>query len=257
MDISKLIDNITKWLKDYSQKYDVCFVVGVSGGIDSAVVSTLCAKTGIQTHLLSLPISQNEEQLNLCNQHLRWLEKNFSNVTSHTIDLTSSFEHFKKTLSKYETNLGLANTKSRLRMCTLYQVCGFYKGIVVGTGNKIEDFGIGFFTKYGDGGVDISPIADLTKSEVRSLAKEMKINELIINAKPTDGLWDDDRTDEEQIGCTYEDLEWAMEFCEKNDESSINKTHLSDKEIKTLTIYKTLNKQNKHKMETIPIFKKL
>ena len=239
--------NIIEWIKNYSKENgDLKLIVGISGGIDSATVSTLCALTGIETHVVSLPILQKEEQLLLANNHIKWLTENFSNVVAHEQDLTEIFLNFKEKLNSYDDNLGWANTRSRLRMVTLYLISNFYKGIVVGTGNKVEDFGVGFFTKYGDGGVDISPIADLTKTEVRILAKELGIIDGILNAEPTDGLWEDDRTDEIQIGASYEELEWAMKFQEE----------LDDRKKEVLKIFEKFKKQNEHKMKPIPIFKK-
>lgn len=247
-----LIDEIIDWLIKYSvNNNNLFFVVGISGGIDSAVVSTLCAKTKIKTFVVSMPIHQNIEQLDRAHKHINWLMNNYNNVEFLEFDLTNTFENFK---SLFDSNdeLSLANSRSRLRMTTLYQVAGTNKGIVVGTGNKIEDFGIGFFTKYGDGGVDISPIADLTKTEVGNIAKELGIIEEIILAKPTDGLWDDGRTDEDQIGATYKELEWAMNYIECNSQEN-----LSERENEVLKIYNNLNKRNKHKMVPIPIFKKV
>lgn len=247
-----LIDEIIDWLIKYSvNNNNLFFVVGISGGIDSAVVSTLCAKTKIKTFVVSMPIHQNIEQLDRAHKHINWLINNYNNVEFLEFDLTNTFENFK---SLFDSNdeLSLANSRSRLRMTTLYQVAGTNKGIVVGTGNKIEDFGIGFFTKYGDGGVDISPIADLTKTEVGNIAKELGIIEEIILAKPTDGLWDDGRTDEDQIGATYKELEWAMNYIECNSQEN-----LSERENEVLKIYNNLNKRNKHKMVPIPIFKKV
>lgn len=243
-----LKDRIVKWLLDYSKTNDFKFVVGISGGIDSSVVSTLCALTGVETHVINIPIKQKEEQIVLADNHIKWLS-NFKNVKTHKHDLTHCYESFKGELSEFNNPLGLANSRSRLRMMTLYQVASFVNGIVVGTGNKIEDFGVGFFTKYGDGGVDISPIADLTKTEVRELAKELNIIEDIILAKPTDGLWDDGRTDEEQLGATYEELEWAMDF--KGDVNTLN-----DREKEVMLIYNFFNKKNQHKIKPIPVFKK-
>lgn len=238
---------ISDWIKDYSEENgNLKLVVGISGGIDSATVSTLCALTGIETHVVSMPILQNENQLELANKHIAWLKNNFSNVISHEIDLTDTFTNYKEKLISYDDNLGWANTRSRLRMVTLYLISNYCKGLVVGTGNKVEDFGVGFFTKYGDGAVDISPIADLTKTEVRTLAKELGIIEEILTAKPTDGLWDDDRSDEDQIGATYEELEWAMKFSEEIDERK--------KEV--LKIFQKFQKQNQHKMKPIPVFQK-
>jgi NAD+ synthase len=244
-----LNQKISNWLLTYLDKNNLdCFTIGISGGIDSALTSTLCAQTGKKTIVISMPIHQSKDQLERAHNHIQWLKQNYSNVESLEIDLTNTFETF-KSLFDVEHNLSLANSRSRLRMVTLYQIAGTYRGLVVGTGNKIEDFGVGFFTKYGDGGVDISPIADLTKTEVRQMSKELGILEDIITANPTDGLWEDDRTDEDQLGASYPELEWAMEF--KGD-----KTLLSEREKEVLTIYKKFNNQNKHKMEIIPIFKK-
>jgi NAD+ synthase len=245
---------IINWIKDYAST-DFKLVVGVSGGIDSAVVSTLCAMTEIETHVLSMPIQQEKNQLQRAMNHIYWLENNHSNVISHHYDLTDVFDCFKLKFEKpFNSEHSFANSKSRIRMLTLYQVASSINGLVVGTGNKIEDFGIGFYTKYGDGGVDISPIADLTKSEVRELAKILNINKEIIDAKPTDGLWSDNRTDEDQIGATYEELEWAMSFLSENKDFKIEK--LSNRELEILNIYKKHNSKNKHKMLPIPIYKK-
>ena len=242
-----LHQEIIDWIKAYSvNNNNLKLVVGVSGGVDSALVSTLCAMTGIETHVVSMPIHQKEEQLTLARTHIEWLKNTFKNVYSHEHDLTESFESYKLNLMSYDDKLGWANTRSRFRMVTLYLIANFVKGIVVGTGNKIEDFGVGFFTKYGDGGVDISPIADLTKTEVREMAKKLGVSESIVSAKPTDGLWEDDRTDEDQIGASYEELEWAMEYLQD----------LDDRKKKVLEIYKKFNEQNTHKMNAIPVFKK-
>jgi NAD+ synthase len=242
-------EDISSWLKEYSKNNnDLCFIIGISGGIDSAVVSTLCAMTGIETHVISLPIDQKSDQLKRAKDHAKWLCDRYQNVRFHEVDLTNAFKSIKNNLSQFDTDLGWANTKSRLRMLTLYQIATYHRGLVVGTGNKIEDFGVGFFTKYGDGGVDISPIADLTKTEVRKLAKDLKILDDIIKAKPTDGLWEDDRSDEDQIGATYEELEWAMEY---NGDSVLN-----DRQKEVLKIYKKLNLANRHKMIEIPTYKK-
>lgn len=244
-----LYQQISNWLKDYLESNNLdCFIIGISGGIDSALTSTLCAQTGKKTLVISMPIHQAQDQLERAHNHIDWLKEKYSNVESFEFDLTNTFETF-KSLFPIENKLALANSRSRLRMVTLYQMAGTYKGLVVGTGNKVEDFGIGFFTKYGDGGVDISPIADLTKTEIRQMAEELGVIKEIILAKPTDGLWEDDRSDEDQIGATYEELEWAMEF--KGDENILSK-----REKEVLTIYKQFNNQNKHKMIEIPIFKK-
>jgi len=240
-------NKIRTWLKDYLENANLdSFVVGVSGGIDSAVTSTLCVMTGKPTYLLSMPIHQNEKELERAENHMRWLGEHYENVQNLEFDLTQTYETFKLMWLNEDDNLALANTRSRLRMTTLYHVATMNKGLVVGTGNKVEDFGVGFYTKYGDGGVDISPIADLMKSEVRELAKSLNINQEIIDAPPTDGLWDDGRTDENQIGATYDELEWAMEF--KGEPTT-------EREKEVLNIYQKFHNQNKHKMVEIPIFK--
>ena len=242
-----LYDKITNWLNDYLENAGLeTFVIGVSGGIDSALTSTLAARTGKRTIVLSMPIHQGSDQLQRAHNHIEWLQSNFSNVESIEIDLTQTFEQFKSLFNR-EDNLALANSRSRLRMVTLYQIATMNRGLVVGTGNKVEDFGVGFYTKYGDGGVDISPIADLMKSEVRELASELGVNQEIIDAPPTDGLWGDDRTDEDQIGASYEELEWAMIF---------EGEPTTEREKEVLEIYHRFNTQNKHKMVEIPVFKK-
>ncbi len=240
---------IINWLKEYAKKYSINnFVIGVSGGVDSALTSTLCAKTKITTTIVSMPIHQRQKELKNANLHSNWLIKKYNNVKKETIDLSILFEEYKKIIpTKFQCNLSLANSRARIRMTTLYQIAGNKNGLVVGTGNKIEDFGIGFFTKYGDGGVDISPIADLTKSEVKKLAIFCGVNQKIVEQPPTDGLWEDGRTDEDQIGTTYKELEWAMNYD--------NKKPLSKNKEKILNIYKRLNAQNKHKMIAIPICK--
>jgi len=244
-----MYQNISSWLSKYLTNSNLeCFVIGISGGIDSALTSTLCAQTGKKTIVVSMPIHQQLDQLSRAHNHIEWLKNKYPNVESYEFDLTNTFETF-KSLFSLENKLALANSRSRLRMVTLYQIAGMYGGLVVGTGNKVEDFGIGFFTKYGDGGVDISPIADLTKTEVRQMSRELGIIEEILLAKPTDGLWEDDRSDEDQIGATYEELEWAMEFED-------NESKLSPRELEVLNIYRKFNSQNKHKMEIIPTFKK-
>jgi NAD+ synthase len=214
-------------------------VIGISGGIDSSVSSTLSAMTGLKTIVLSMPINQIQSQHDLSLKHQKWLVKNFKNVEAHTIKLDGLFESFKNTLSNFNNDHGLANSRARLRMTTLYQVAAANKGIVVGTGNKVEDFGVGFYTKYGDGGVDISPIGDCNKTEVWELGKELKILEEIINAEPTDGLWDDGRTDTGQLGLEYNELEDAM-----NNPNSKNREK-----------YEKIRKLNLHKMDPIPVCK--
>jgi NAD+ synthase len=245
-----LKSDIINWIKDYV-KDDFNLVVGISGGIDSAVVSTLCAETGIKTYVTTLPIQQNKLQLDNARKHIEWLKLNYKNVISFEYDLTNTFFSFKENFDFTQNELSLANTKSRLRMVTLYHIASNVNGIVVGTGNKVEDFGVGFFTKYGDGGVDISPIADLYKSEVFNLGRELSIINEILSAKPTDGLWNDDRDDETQLGATYDEMEWAMTNC--NNE---NVGYLNERKKEVLKIYKDLNNKNKHKMVQIPIFKK-
>jgi NAD+ synthase len=236
------IQFIKNWIKNYCnsmEKKPDSLVVGVSGGIDSAVVSTISAMTGMKVKALSMPIRQLKFQDDLSRAHLKWLKNKFPNVDEVIINLDEVFNSFEKTLEQFNNELAFANSRSRLRMATLYQVAGANNGIVVGTGNKIEDFGVGFFTKYGDGGVDISPIADCLKSQVWEMGKELKILEDIINAAPTDGLWSDGRTDERQLGMSYEDLEKAM---------------LNSKD-KNYEKYLKIRKRNLHKMNLIPICK--
>ncbi|MDC3355465.1 NAD(+) synthase [Candidatus Pelagibacter sp.] len=233
---------ISNWIKDYAEKMPSkaqSLVIGISGGIDSSVSSTLSAMTGIKTIVLSMPIKQKSSQHDLSLKHQEWLIKNFKNVEAHTLNLDKLFETFEVTLSNFGSELGMANSRARIRMTTLYQVAAANKGIVVGTGNKVEDFGVGFYTKYGDGGVDISPIADCNKSEVWEIGKSINILPEIIEAAPTDGLWDDGRTDEGQLGLKYAELEEAM-----NNVNSINREK-----------YEKIRKMNLHKMEPIPVCK--
>ena len=254
MKTSKTIDYIVSWIKNYKKVNRVNgFVVGVSGGIDSALTSTLCAMTGISTLCLNMPIRQKEEQYNRSNKHINWLKNKFKNVNSIDIDLTNVFNQFKSSVedNSSENNLALANSRSRIRMTTLYYYAGINNSIVVGTGNKVEDFGIGFYTKYGDGGVDISPIADLMKSEVFKISKALQINDEIIEAKPTDGLWDDNRSDEDQIGATYNDLELIMNILEKG----VVPDEIDDELKEKYNIYIKHHTANKHKMIGIPICK--
>ena len=233
---------ISNWIKSYAEGMPSkaeSLVIGISGGIDSSVSSTLSAMTGLRTIVLTMPIKQIENQHDLSLKHQNWLVKNFKNVEAHTISLDKLFETFSLTLNKFDNEHGFANSRARLRMTTLYQVAAANKGIVVGTGNKVEDFGVGFYTKYGDGGVDISPIADCNKTEVWELGKELGILREIIDAPPTDGLWDDGRTDEGQLGFSYDELEDAM-----NNPDSPHKAK-----------YEKIRKQNLHKMDPIPVCK--
>lgn len=250
MTTKEKINFITNWLDNYATKAGIKgFVIGVSGGIDSAVTSTLCAMTGKNIIVVNMPILQPPSQFDRSNEHINWLENNFSTITPFTTDLTNTFKQISSDLPKnIQDHLTMANVRARLRMTTLYSYAGHHGYLVAGTGNKIEDFGIGFFTKYGDGGVDLSPIADLTKTEVFELAKELNIIDSIQIAKPTDGLWDDDRSDEDQIGASYPELEWAMRYSNENSKET---TSIREKEV--LAIYTKLNKANKHKVEPIPV----
>ena len=240
MKTEERIQYIIDWLKQYcnSIKYQpVTLVIGVSGGVDSAVTSTLSAKTGLKTIAVSMPIKQNHEQHELSIKHLEWLKSNFNNVCTKVISLDNVFSSFKEIMYDFKNNLAFANSRSRLRMATLYQIAQSNNGLVVGTGNKVEDFGVGFYTKYGDGGVDISPLADCTKTQVWELASKMSIMKDIIDAQPTDGLWDDSRNDERQLGLTYKQIEEAMD----NTES------------KHYEKYMQIRKINLHKMKPIPV----
>lgn len=240
---------ITSWLGDYCNLANQDgFVVGISGGIDSAVTSTLCALTGQKVILLSMPILQTSAEYSRAINHIVDLKSRFPNVSSFDIDLTETFTTFEKCMpfDLEENHLAMANSRARLRMTTLYAIGQANRCLVAGTGNKIEDFGIGFYTKYGDGGVDLSPIADLTKTQVWSVAREIGVIQEIITAKPTDGLWEDGRSDEDQIGASYPELEWAMDF-------KGNETLISERQKEVLAIYRKLNRANKHKMEPIPV----
>jgi NAD+ synthase len=253
MQTDEVIRHIVGWLKAYCDDANLLgFVVGVSGGIDSAVTSALCAKTGKQVIVLSMPIHQASDQLSLAQQHIAWLEENHPRVKGITIDLTPSFQALERSFpADIQDGHTMANTRSRIRMVTLYAFSTHHKMLVVGTGNKVEDFGVGFYTKYGDGGVDILPIADLTKSEVYAIATTLDIGEGIVNAAPTDGLWHDNRTDERQIGATYPELEWAMQ-CEA---TSADEALLEPRQKEVLSIYRTFHQANRHKMEPIPVCK--
>ena len=254
MDTNKVIDHIVNWLKEYAENAKMKgFVVGISGGIDSAVTSTLCAKTGFPTLCVEMPIHQAGIQINRAKEHIENLKKKYPNVSQEEVELTSVFEEFKKQ-SPIPTNnplldLSLANTRARLRMTSLYYFAGLYRYLVAGTGNKVEDFGVGFFTKYGDGGVDLSPIADLLKSEVYILANKLDIPKSIINAAPTDGLFGDDRTDEDQIGASYNELEWAMKM--KNEGHTSH--DFKNRKKTVFELFNKLHKINQHKMNPIPV----
>jgi len=250
MKTEKVIDYIVNWLNAYCDGSGMRgFVVGVSGGIDSAVTSTLCAKTGKPVTALNMHIYPNPAHMDLAQGHIRWLADRFPHVTGRTIDLTASFQAMEKNLPpEIQDPLTLANTRSRLRMLTLYAFAGHHRLLVAGTGNKVEDFGVGFFTKYGDGGVDISPIADLMKSEVYEVARHLGIIDGILRAKPTDGLFDDSRSDEDQIGASYDELEWAMRF----EAGSKDASDLNGRQKEVLAIYRAFHRNNRHKMDPIP-----
>ena len=250
MNYEKVKQHIVEWLLQYSANSQTQgFVIGISGGIDSAVTSTLCALTGKPTTVLTMPIRQFKVEHDRSLEHINWLKKNFKNVVSEEIDLTHILEAFEKTLpAPIQDFLTMANTRSRIRMTTLYAYACHHKLIVSGTGNKVEDFGVGFYTKYGDGGVDISPIADLYKTQVYELGKHLGVVESIIIAKPTDGLFADGRSDEDQLGATYPELEWAMEYI-----STKSDLPMSDRQKEVMALYLKRNKANKHKMEAIPV----
>jgi NAD+ synthase len=245
-------DLISSWIKEYACQAGMkTLVVGISGGIDSAVVSALCAMTGINTVAVTMPIRQRPELHDLSMRHGAWLTSKFDNVQHVTVDLTSVFDAFENQLSSYNNLLGLANSRARLRMSALYQIAQSSHGIVVGTGNKVEDFGVGFYTKYGDGGVDISPIGDLFKTEVWVLGQELGVLQDIIDAQPTDGLWDDGRVDQDQLeGLTYAELELAM----MQDQDLMGVT--SEQQQINLNVYRKIRAKNLHKMLPIPVFLK-
>lgn len=254
MQTEKVVEHITSWLKDYAINAKVNgFVIGVSGGIDSAVTSTLCARTGLKLLCLEMPIHQAESQVSRAMNHIAWLQRNFEKVSMQQVNLTPVFDSlvasFPKVENEEERFMSLANTRARLRMTSLYYFAALKKLLVAGTGNKVEDFGVGFYTKYGDGGVDLSPIADLLKSEVYEIAEYLGINQEIIDAAPTDGLWGDDRTDEDQIGASYPELEWAMAMDDQGKQAS----DFSGRQQEVFKIYKRYNTANKHKMIPIPI----
>ena len=273
-DYSELESRIVSWIREYADNNFIkALVVGVSGGIDSAVVSTLCARTGIPTFVLTMPLASKMDNTILSNSHATFLKETYDNVNVQNVELSSTYDQLLKSIDWWtdahggekgtftSNNLANANTKSRLRMVTLYQVAGSVGGIVVGTGNKVEDYGIGFYTKYGDGGVDIAPIADLYKTEVRELGRHLCVDQRIIDAAPTDGLWDDSRTDETQIGASYEDLEWVMEskiFNNHENPESLNQwmgNELTSQQKTAIKQYGKFHRQNEHKMISIPTFK--
>jgi NAD+ synthase len=254
MQTEKVIDHIVQWLKEYATKAKMDgFIVGISGGIDSAVTSKLCAKTGFPTLCVEMPIHQSPIQVKRGREHIELLKKGFNNVSDVCVNLTAVFEEFKNQVPTPTDatflNLSLANTRARLRMTTLYYFAGLNRFLVVGTGNKVEDFGVGFFTKYGDGGVDLSPLADLLKSEVYELGDFLNIPLSILQAEPTDGLFGDSRTDEDQLGASYDELEWAMEMHQKGKESF----DFSDRKKEVFELYIRLNKTNQHKIKPIPV----
>lgn len=254
MQTEKITAHIVNWLSGYLEASgQKGFVIGISGGIDSAVTSALCAETGWPVLCLEMPIHQAENQVSRAENHVLWLKKNYPNVSSQHVNLTPVFDSLVDNLpdpgNDEELFMSLANTRARMRMTTLYYFAGLHRYIVAGTGNKVEDFGVGFFTKYGDGGVDISPIADLMKSEVYRLAEFMGVNEDIRKARPTDGLWGDDRTDEDQIGASYNELEWAMKAAEQGQSAK----DFSGREREVFEIYERRHKANLHKMVPIPV----
>jgi len=254
IEVEKVNSHIVSWLKAYAEKAKVNgFVVGISGGVDSAVTSTLCAQTGLTTLCVEMPIHQAASQVNRGREHIEQLKKRFPNVSNTEADLTATFETFKaaipSTTDTDKLNLSLANTRARIRMTTLYYFAGIHGLLVAGTGNKVEDFGVGFYTKYGDGGVDLSPIADLMKSDVYALGEFLKIPKSILTASPTDGLFGDDRTDEDQLGASYDELEWAM----LEDEKGKTAEDFTERTKTVFQIYKRLNTANKHKMNEIPV----
>jgi NAD+ synthase len=254
MQIENVNTHIVNWLKAYVENAKVNgFVIGISGGVDSAVTSTLCAQTGMKVLCVEMPIYQVASHVSRAREHIEQLKTRFANVSSVEVDLTSVFENFKTQVPKSDDetklNLALANTRARLRMTSLYYLAGINGLLVAGTGNKVEDFGVGFYTKYGDGGVDLSPIADLMKSEVYALGKYLKIPESIQKAIPTDGLHGDDRSDEDQLGASYDELEWAM----RQTELGKKPTNFKGREQEALSVYTRLNSANKHKMNAIPV----
>lgn len=266
MTAQQRINHIVRWLKQYAKSAKInTFVVGISGGIDSSVVSALCAQTGLKTIVVQMPIRQNRKLDNRSSMQATWLLEQHSNVTHMSMDLTSVFTAFEKKVDPFcgaidasQVNLAFANSRARLRMMTLYQIAQSHKGIVVGTGNRVEDFGVGFFTKYGDGGVDISPIGDCDKTAVWDMGRELGLPQEIIDAEPTDGLWDDGRTDEGQLGMSYPELERAMELDQwDREESHLTEglLQMSRQERTQLKRYREIRARNMHKMLPIPVCK--
>ncbi|MEO5585229.1 MAG: NAD(+) synthase [Flavobacteriales bacterium] len=256
MNAERTIDHITDWLREYcAANKQRGFVIGISGGIDSAVTSTLCARTGFPLLCIEMPIHQAEGQVQRALDHIAWLRERYPKVSMERVQLTPVFDALVKELRSHEDtaalNLALANTRARLRMTTLYYFAGVERFLVAGTGNKVEDFGVGFYTKYGDGGVDLSPIADLNKTEVFALAKELGIIESIQQAKPTDGLFGDDRSDEDQLGASYPELEWAMAL--RNAGTAVNAGDFTERQRDVLKIYDRLHAANAHKWRPIPV----
>lgn len=254
MQTEKVVDHIVNWLRDYAVNANMKgFVIGISGGIDSAVTSTLCARTGLELHCLEMPIHQAPSQVSRALNHIEWLQANYDKVSMTQINLTPIFDSFIEAVPPVADEesrfMSLANTRARFRMTALYYFAALQKYLVAGTGNKVEDFGVGFFTKYGDGGVDLSPIADLLKSEVYEIGRYLGLNQEIIDAAPTDGLWGDDRTDEDQIGASYDELEWAMKMQDEGKTAS----HFQGRQKTVFEIYFRLNKANQHKMNPIPV----
>ena len=258
--------HIIDWLGAYSERSNTQgFVVGISGGIDSALTSTLCALTGKPVMVLEMPIHQAASQVSRAQQHIAWLKQHFPLVSDARVDLTPTYELMMQSMGAIANDdhlqqLTTANTRARLRMTTLYYYAGIHRMLVAGTGNKVEDFGVGFYTKYGDGGVDLSPIADLTKTEVYAMAAHLGVVDSILKAAPTDGLWGDDRTDEDQIGASYPELEWAMDFCERHaaiddaaDELLRKDASLNSRQLEVLHIFTRMHKANRHKMDPIPV----
>ncbi len=253
MQTENVIDYIVDWLNTYCEHSAMRgFVAGVSGGIDSAVTSTLCARTGRPVYVLNMPIYQAKDQFLLSSRHIKWLESNYPGVKGVEVDLSPVFDAIHQTIpAELQDHLTMANTRARLRMLTLYAFSGHHNLLVAGTGNKVEDFGVGFYTKYGDGGVDLLPIGDLMKSEVYALGRSLGIIEGIISAPPTDGLWHDNRSDEDQLGATYDELEWAMTF----EAAGGNESALSPRQHEVLMLFRKLHAANRHKMDPVPVVK--